>query len=503
MTGGVPPWSNYIEGEQTGAGPIDADGETLRLLGRSVHVPFRVEVKSGKKVHKLVCRDLLRVLPGKRMVCTGEWENQQVVVKFFLDTWRAKRHFAREEQGVNALKAGGIKTPDVFFKGRLVNENTPVLCIKRIVGSQDASEVWEKAGSEERGDLMYIISSTIGDQHEAGLIHEDQHLGNFLLAGNTVYTIDGDAVDSRYAGKPLGEEKSIKNMGKFFSIFPSGFEPIFPKAFDIYLKKRSWNTGALLYRKIVPEIRKHRIRAEKKYLKKIYRECSSFVAVRSWSRIVVCDRAYHTDGMARLLAEPDRSFGKNNLLKDGNSSTVALVESDGLRFAVKRYNIKNTIHRLKRCLRPSRAAVSWRNSHLLGINGISTPKPLAFLERRWGPFRSTSYFITEYVDGTDTHTLFHSDGINDIDRKNVSRLFLDLIKQLADGLICHGDFKATNFIYAGGRIFVTDLDAMRKHCSRRKFRREFRKDMVRFMKNWSDLPETVGLFDERLKMTDM
>ena len=90
-----------------------------------------------------------------------------------------------------------------------------------------------------------------------------------------------------------------------------------------------------------------------------------------------------------------------------------------------------------------------------------------------------------------------------MDRENKSVLFRNLIKQLADGSISHGDFKATNFIFSGGKLFLTDLDAMRKHRYRSKFQKEFRKDLTRFMKNWSGLPETAELFEELLKTIEI
>ncbi|MBW1746795.1 MAG: hypothetical protein JRJ25_11240 [Deltaproteobacteria bacterium] len=94
-----------------------------------------------------------------------------------------------------------------------------------------------------------------------------------------------------------------------------------------------------------------------------------------------------------MIADPDSVIDSSRLLKEGNSSTVALAEVNGKLLVIKRYNIKNFIHALKRYLRNTRAWTSWRNAHRLELLGIPTPKPIAFLERRWGPFRSVNLIL--------------------------------------------------------------------------------------------------------------
>jgi tRNA A-37 threonylcarbamoyl transferase component Bud32 len=178
---------------------------------------------------------------------------------------------------------------------------------------------------------------------------------------------------------------------------------------------------------------------------------------------------------------------------------VALVEVDGQRLVVKRYNIKNTWHGLRRCPRSSRAWNSWRNAHRLTLLGISTPKPIALLEKRWGPFRSKAYFITEYVDGIDVYHLLHSDKGKEIQHRDLVKQFGELLQQFANAFISHGDFKATNFIFSAGKLIVTDLDAMHEHRFAMKFRREFRRDCKRLMKNWTDLPKIYKIFRDQLK----
>jgi tRNA A-37 threonylcarbamoyl transferase component Bud32 len=187
---------------------------------------------------------------------------------------------------------------------------------------------------------------------------------------------------------------------------------------------------------------------------------------------------------------------EGTVLKNGNTSTVALVKVGDRSLVVKRYNLKSVWHALKRCVRPSRASISWRNAHRLMSLGIKTPKPIAFVERRFGPLRTEAFFITEYVDGINAYELFHAEVAKEISRTDLIKQFGRLFQMLADASISHGDAKATNFIITKDALSLVDLDAVREHRFRKRFMRAFRRDLNRFMQNWEDLQELKSKFRE-------
>jgi tRNA A-37 threonylcarbamoyl transferase component Bud32 len=203
--------------------------------------------------------------------------------------------------------------------------------------------------------------------------------------------------------------------------------------------------------------------------------------------------------MKKLITDPDSVISSSRLLKDGNSATVALAEVNGKLLAIKRYNIKNFGHALKRCSRNTRAWSSWLNAHRLELLGIPTPKPIAFLERRWGPFRSTSYYISEYIDGTDLYRLITSDRSKEINIESLSIKFGEMLKLFADANMSHGDFKATNFIVADEKLYIIDIEGMREHSCRWSLRRSLKRDCRRFMKNWKNMPEVARIFQNQIK----
>ncbi|MBW2737507.1 MAG: hypothetical protein JRE64_01390 [Deltaproteobacteria bacterium] len=476
------------------------DSQYLRSSGRNIELPFHLLMKTNDFTSELVCTQILRIIPGKRLVCAGEWDKKPVVVKIFLSSRGAGRHCDREIKGVNALKNAGIKTPALLFQGNLLQDGTPLLVFEKIIPAHNPQKAVLKAKTDEkRCELLKQITVVIAEQHETGLKQKDLHLGNFLLSDNDIYTIDGDTVDAGQTGTPLPKAISLNNLGLFLVQLNPKFYSLFFAVFQAYAEKRSWSPDSGLFNQLLKEVKSQRKNRKKKYLNKIFRECTAFVCHKSWNDFMVCERNSYYGEIKRLFSNPGPIISSSKLLKDGRSSTVALAEVDGKRIVIKRYNIKNFIHALKRCARNTRAWSSWRNAHRLEGLGVPTPKPIAFLERRWGPFRSTSYYISEYIDGTDLYRLITSDRSKEINIEALSIRFGEILKLLADTCMSHGDFKATNFIVAGEKLYLVDIEGMREHICRWSLRRALKRDCRYFMKNWTNLPEVARIFHNQIK----
>jgi tRNA A-37 threonylcarbamoyl transferase component Bud32 len=218
---------------------------------------------------------------------------------------------------------------------------------------------------------------------------------------------------------------------------------------------------------------------------------SSIIIKKCWNRFVAFDQSWGMPSLQQLLNDPDSFMKTGQILKAGNTATVAKVNIASQTLVIKRYNIKSVRHALRRCLRHSRAMVSWKNAHLLQRLGIDTPRPLAVVEERWGPLRKQAYLITGYLSGDTIQDVFNdqSNGRNCM-ADNIAQL-IALIEHLAAVQISHGDFKATNFISSSGRLYIVDLDGMRAHRSIYIFRRSFRRDLLRLQRNW---PQTSPIY---------
>ena len=204
-------------------------------------------------------------------------------------------------------------------------------------------------------------------------------------------------------------------------------------------------------------------------------------------------RHYDSPELNGLLADLDAAIDSGELLKGGNTATVARVDTALGKFVVKRYNIKSPMHYLQRAFRPSRAWVSWANTMRLEFLGISTLKPVALVEERLGPLRGRAYLITEYVDGPDATQLSDQ---SDSDRQMSS--IAQMLRRLAEAGVSHGDLKASNFLLADEGPVIIDLDSMREHArGSHRFKAELR-DRERFMKNWEQNPALGERFADLL-----
>ena len=476
------------------------DTQTLRLKGRTIATPFRLVLKAAEEHQELECTAILRNLPGKRLVCSGTWNHRQsVVAKIFIDPSGAERHYQRELRGINALENAQIPTPKLLFRGTLVDGLAPLLLFQKMEEFETLSErLSTMISPDDRLATLRPAVESIARLHNAGLKQRDIHPGNFLLSANQVMIIDGDDIEFPCHG-PLPQKESMSNLALFFAQFYPGFDPLVPSLLTIYGNCRDWQLNSEIREAIQQEILRWRDWRQKKYLRKIQRSCSAFIVKKNWSQFMACDRAWYSPAVEKLLDHPDTYIDAGTILKDGNTATVAHVSIGSQTLVIKRYNIKNTRHALRRCLRPSRAMVSWKNAHRLRFLGIATPRPLAVIEERWGGLRKRAYFIMTHLSG---QTIDHAirDAIND---SQALESYLDqlaeLLKQLAVAQISHGDFKATNFLVSSGQLYLVDLDGMQTHRSSSSFQRTFHKDLLRLQRNWHDLPQVIRQLSERLQ----
>jgi len=197
----------------------------LRHSQYDLTLPFSLTVKTEKEVDAspLVCQQLLRLIPGKRMVCAATWGGKAVVVKLFLDPFKGERHWQRELAGVKALKTAKIATPGLLFAERIFSGLLPIIIFARLQPAATLLDLWfSQKGSaykltQIRRELLKAVIVTIAGHHRAGLLQSDIHWNNFLFSDEEVFTIDGDAVDNVTPGLELGREKSRANIALFLA----------------------------------------------------------------------------------------------------------------------------------------------------------------------------------------------------------------------------------------------------------------------------------------------
>lgn len=462
------------------------------LRSASPPLPFELSVNGAT----LRCTELLRHLAGKRLVCGGTLDDREVIAKIYVDPARARVHAEREARGARAMLARGVRTAEL--RATACVGEAHIVVYERIAPARTAAEVWAVTPHEaQREDLFRKLAEAVARQHNAGLIQEDLHLGNFLLRGEDVYTLDAAAIVVQR--DPIGRVKALDNLALLCAQLPPEHDRAALAAFDDYARARNWQITpqdrAALERAIVLR----RDRRERIYLKKIFRESSAFVSRKRFDHYHVCDRRDYSEAMQKALDDPESLFIDARYLKRGNTATVAIARIDGREIVIKRYNIKSMLHGLRRAFRPTRAAISWRNAQRLRFYDIATPRPIALIERRIGPLRRVAYFLAEHSQGQDcAHFLTRAD-VSEERRTTVAQRIVALIERLRALNLSHGDMKATNILITADQPAFIDLDAMHKHSNATAASRALQRDLQRFMQNWNDHPALGRMFNTLLE----
>jgi tRNA A-37 threonylcarbamoyl transferase component Bud32 len=469
------------------------NGITLRSYDRQVNLPFSLSIDGTHEL--LTCERLLNIISGKRAVFLGKWKNQEVVAKLFFQTLKMNHHFKREVSGIQSLLKAGILTPDLIFTGKTTDKKAAVLIFEYISPSRELGELWNSTESVKvKRNLIYKLMVILANMHQAGIKHLDLHLNNFLIRNEEIYTIDGTSIKWNKNSLPLKMEDRINNLALLFAQFTLPDYSIVYDLYDEYVKASEFKDTKNFLHKLHLKINRWRKWRIKNYLRLNLREYSELICRKSFTRFMLCKRAYDSPAMNAFLNNPDRLVNdpKTLFLKKGNSSTVVRIKIDKHDLVVKRYNIKNMGHRLRRFLRPSRATHSWKSAHLLLLLGIPTPMPVAMMERRFGYFRSEAYFVYEYIDGPNAIEFFNDE--NQQQRLDVAKRIWEVFNKLAMAKISHQDMKGTNIIIHQKYPILVDLDAMHMHSNQKRFEHAHHRDISIFFKNWETVPEVSAMF---------
>ena len=459
--------------------------DALRRSPRGLTAPFGLRLSGANPGEILTCTAILRHLPGRRLVCRASRPNgDNVIVKLFLAPRHAWRHCKRERAGIAAFEKAQVPTPALLSPTTLDDGQTPLVVTAAIAQARSLADCWPGLNEGERRIHLWACIRLIARLHAGGYLQRDIHPGNFLVSGAEIFLIDGDAVRVLPRRPYRSERRGLTNLASFLVQFDPEADRWGPAALEVYAHHRGWPARPQrlrVFNRLISRCRHARMRQR---AAKVTRTCTDVAVRRSWRRYTACDRRWYATAMQPLLDDPDRFMQAGHRLKDGNSATVVRIRYQDQTLVIKRYNIKNLRHRLRRCLRSSRGRIAWRNAHMLRMIGIETPPPRALIEDRWGPFRSRAFLICAHQPGTHLADYWPPDWQAADTRMDALRPLTTLIGRLYAAQISHGDLKATNLIVDGGRIVLVDLDGLRIYRAPQRFMRHYRKDCERLLRNW-------------------
>jgi len=470
----------------------------LKTAGRTPALPMSIALADAAGPAELQLLSLLRVLPGQRYVGAGIWRGRPVLAKLLVGS-KAPRHFQRERAGVQLLAEQGLTTPRLLAEGLREGEGGWLL-FEFLDRAQSLGDAWKSVENlpplaDEQTAVLGEALAAVGQMHAKGIWQEDLHLDNLLRQDGKLYLIDGAGIRVEQAGKPLSRLRVLENLGVFFAQLPKSLEPFTEELLVYYLLSNGEHGLPVeALQKQIDKVSSWRL---KDFLIKVGRDCSLF-SVSDGPFGLRAIRREEESAMQPVLAKADTLIDSGHLYKTGGAASVAKTQVGSREFVIKRYNIKNFAHWLKRFWRPSRAWHSWREGNRLMFLGIATPKPLAVLERRFLWLRRQAYLVTEYLPGPDIIERFAPYVASGEAPEGELQALDKLFEQLLRERISHGDLKGHNVFWHEDRWALIDLDAMCQHTSQGAFAAAFARDRARFMRNWPQDSALHQLLEQRL-----
>lgn len=474
-----------------------ATHDELVRAGYRFHTPFVIELDQGE----LIVDQVVRLIPGRRMVVFGIWRGMPVAAKLFYAGKNAVRHLSSEVNGIKIMQENKIPTPLLRYEGVAADKKTQILIFDRLIKAESLETLWRKQDNMESIiPVLYAAIIEIATQHVLGVVQKDMHMGNFLVEGKIIYTLDGGQIKAK--PELLSKEDSMNHLALFLSQLGVGIEELQEQLFLHYARARGWLLKPQDSIEMRYLIRKWNEERWKDYAKKIFRNSTEFMAVKRFgihgmTRRDVCGKEFEL-----FLQNPESAFTHSSMtmLKNGGSSTVIKVTLDNREWVIKRYNMKSIWHRMRRLLRQTRAHKSWRLAQKLDLFNVNTPKPVAYLESNYFGLRGKSYYVSEYVRGTDLKTYLLPYAEQAWNALPVIQRVVQLLRALAKIEITHGDLKASNIIMnENAQPAIIDLDGAAEHFTVTGLQKAWRSELKRFLLNFTDAPALADLFRRALR----
>ena len=434
--------------------------DRLRRGERNLPVPLPLDAPG---VGELVCHEILRLQPARRLVARTCWQGRDAVLKLFLGH-AARRYRAREARGLAMLRDAGLSAPPLLAELELAAD-----ALALVLGYVPGARLLDAA---DHSDMVRAVTA-LAAAHQQGVWQQDLNLANLVDGESGVVFVDGDGIGS--SSGALGAAASLRNLALLLAERPLGVDAELPGLLEHYQRARGWAAAPLQAANLTRELTAARRQRVRRYLDKTGRDCTEFAVSRAPGAWAVRRRDWEVADWRRLFAEPDAVVDAAQVLKAGNSATVVRWRPTGqAAVIIKRYNLKSPYHAARRALKP-RARRAWRNANQLHFLGVPTARPLALLERRRAGLAGVAYLVLEDLGDGELAGEIADDGLSDARCAEVAALF----SALGRAGLAHGDAKVSNLLIApDGTVRLVDVDALRSA-------RYGRRDVARFLANFS------------------
>lgn len=139
--------------------------------------------------------------------------------------------------------------------------------------------------------------------------------------------------------------------------------------------------------------------------------------------------------------------GPSQLVKKDSNVVVSVFNDEGGRICVKQFCYLHWWDRFREHFRLSKGLKAWLGGNGLGARGISSIKPLAFMERKSWFGRAESFLVMEVSEAGEEMDRYLCKGFSGFEEKRVFiKSFARWLSQLHQKGIYHQDMKTCNIL---------------------------------------------------------
>ena len=332
------------------------------------------------------CEQPLRIIQGKRIVCRGSMGVKTVLVKIFFNDRKAKKSWQNSLSGAKAFLDKGLPAPEIIYSGPLEDKGKFIIVFNFISNAKRLDTALEQTDDQQKKiDLKHRFMDCLAAHHTQGVVQNDQHLGNFLVAESKIYAVDGDQIQT--FPRPVPLNYALKNLAAFFRCFP----PQEDQEMDYYLSHYLRARNLAFRQKFLDKMQKHidlqRKKRLKEYLRKIYRNRDPFVAQKSSQRFCIYDqRRWHQDFIP-VKDNPEAFFPESDSMAQGE----VVLSSQKRRVILKREKFRFRLHFWKK----SNLEDLWEQRLIDNRLGQKTARPILLVKIKTGMLYKNIYLLIE------------------------------------------------------------------------------------------------------------
>ncbi|MDD5697899.1 MAG: lipopolysaccharide kinase InaA family protein [Victivallaceae bacterium] len=171
------------------------------------------------------------------------------------------------------------------------------------------------------------------------------------------------------------------------------------------------------------------------------------------------------------LQELDSLLKTVTLVKDSKSTTAGVIEIDGGKYFLKRYNNKNFKRKLKNSVRETRPFKVLRTSQTVLAAGVFAPEVYGALNYRRGLLIEASYLLSSFPESSQLATQVIHDLAGEGKFETFAHKICQVLATIHDAGVMHGDIKISNILIIpamGGSYEIGLIDFDGSRCYPRK-----------------------------------